>query len=313
MMKGASFSEMTNIPKSVIALVNRDDGYYIPRIAKKLVSAKDGTVKYLFELRDGQMIESVVMKYEHGYSICVSCQCGCPMGCKFCASTIDGKKRDMSAGEILSQIIAAQKDLSIRISNVVMMGIGEPLDNYENTVRFLSLVTSENGLNIGARHISVSTCGIVDKIYMLSELEYPITLSISLHAYDDNTRSSIMPVNKKWNIEKLLTACRYYFEKTGRRISFEYTLISSINDSESAAFALAGVLHRYMGTLPFHVNLIPVNNVEERNYKPTDKNGARHFAQCLARKGINATVRRTLGSDINASCGQLRRNSEKNN
>ncbi len=307
MMKGTPLHEMSNIPESVISLIKKDDLYYIPHIEKKLVSAIDGTVKYLFEMKDGQMVESVVMKYEHGYSICVSCQCGCAMGCRFCASTIAGKARNLSAGEILSQIIAAQKDLGIRISNVVMMGIGEPLDNFDNTVKFLNLVTSPDGLNIGCRHISLSTCGIVDKIYKLSELDFPITLSISLHAYDDGTRSSIMPINNKWNIEKLLTACRDYFSETGRRISFEYTLISGVNDSEYGAIRLAGLLKKYMGNMPIHVNLIPVNNVLERNFLPSDRKRAKAFADCLIKNGINSTVRRTLGADINASCGQLRR------
>jgi len=312
MLKGEKTENMTNIPKSLGEFVNKENLYYIPEIERKLVSKIDGTVKYLFKMYDGQMIESVVMSYEHGYTICVSCQCGCRMGCKFCASTIAGKVRDLSAGEILSQIIAAQKDLGIRISNVVMMGIGEPFDNYDNTLRFLRLVTSPDGLNIGARHISVSTCGVVDKIYKLAEENLGITLSISLHAYDDSVRSSIMPVNNKWNVDRLLTACSDYFKTTGRRISFEYTLIAGVNDSEEAAVSLSRVLKKYMKTMPLHVNLIPVNNVEERDFRATGKNAAIKFMQTLNQNGVNATIRRKLGSDINASCGQLRREETKN-
>ena len=200
MLKGESLENMSNLPKSLVQLIKSQELYYVPQIERKYVSAIDGTVKYLFRMFDGQMIESVVMSYEHGYTICVSCQCGCRMGCKFCASTIAGKVRDLSAGEILSQIIAAQRDLGIRISNIVMMGIGEPLDNYDNTTKFLKLVSDENNLNIGSRHISVSTCGVVDNIYELAKEKLGITLSISLHAYADEVRSAIMPVNKKWEI-----------------------------------------------------------------------------------------------------------------
>ena len=312
MLKGETVDKMTNIPKALGEFVKEDNKYYIPQIERKLVSAIDGTVKYLFKMYDGQMIESVVMSYEHGYTICVSCQCGCRMGCKFCASTIAGKVRDLSAGEILSQIIAAQKDLGIRISNVVMMGIGEPLDNFENTLKFLRLVTSPDNLNIGARHISVSTCGVVDKIYELSKENLGITLSISLHAYDDEVRSSIMPVNNKWNINSLLCACSDYFKHTGRRISFEYTLIEGVNDSEAAAVSLSRVLKKYMRSMPLHVNLIPVNDVKERNYRATEKNAALRFMQTLNKNGVNATIRRKLGADINASCGQLRREETNN-
>ncbi|MBO5744619.1 MAG: 23S rRNA (adenine(2503)-C(2))-methyltransferase RlmN, partial [Clostridia bacterium] len=285
--------------------------YYVPQIERKYVSAIDGTVKYLFRMFDGQMIESVVMSYEHGYTICVSCQCGCRMGCKFCASTIAGKVRDLSAGEILSQIIAAQRDLGIRISNIVMMGIGEPLDNYDNTIKFLKLVSDENNLNIGSRHISVSTCGVVDNIYELAKEKLGITLSISLHAYADEVRSAIMPVNKKWNIDALLTSCASYFRTTGRRISFEYTLIQGVNDSEQGALSLAAVLKKYMKDMPLHVNLIPVNDVKEREFKATEKNAAIKFMNTLNKNGVNATIRRKLGSDINASCGQLRREESK--
>ena len=311
MLKGESLENMSNLPKSLVQLIKSQELYYVPQIERKYVSAIDGTVKYLFRMFDGQMIESVVMSYEHGYTICVSCQCGCRMGCKFCASTIAGKVRDLSAGEILSQIIAAQRDLGIRISNIVMMGIGEPLDNYDNTIKFLKLVSDENNLNIGSRHISVSTCGVVDNIYELAKEKLGITLSISLHAYADEVRSAIMPVNKKWNIDALLTSCASYFRTTGRRISFEYTLIQGVNDSEQGALSLAAVLKKYMKDMPLHVNLIPVNDVKEREFKATEKNAAIKFMNTLNKNGVNATIRRKLGSDINASCGQLRREESK--
>ena len=237
------------------------------------------------------------------------------MGCRFCASTLAGRVRDLEAGEILGQIIAAQRDLGVRISNVVMMGIGEPLDNFDNTVRFLQLVNREDGINIGYRHISVSTCGVVPKIYELSRLDMPITLSISLHASRDEERSEIMPVNRRWGVGELLEACRDYYKATGRRLSFEYTLISGKNDNadqaEHLAKTLNGALRTRTETMPIHVNLIPVNEVEESGFKPTDKDAVKKFAAILEKRGIRATVRRTLGSDINASCGQLRREDAK--
>jgi 23S rRNA (adenine2503-C2)-methyltransferase len=233
------------------------------------------------------------------------------MGCKFCASTVAGRVRDLESGEILGQIIAAQRDLGIRISNVVMMGIGEPLDNYANVIKFLKLVNCEDGLCIGYRHISLSTCGLADRIDELAKENFPITLSISLHASDDQTRSSIMPVNKKWNIDRLLSSCKSYYAKTGRRISFEYTLISGKNDSAASASALADLLNSRLrsprDTMPIHVNLIPVNPVEETGFSSSDKKAVEQFARVLENKGVRATVRRKLGSDINASCGQLRR------
>ena len=233
------------------------------------------------------------------------------MGCRFCASTIGGRVRDLMPSELLGQVIAAQKDLGERISNIVMMGIGEPLDNYDNVLRFLHLVTCEEGLNIGARHISLSTCGLVDRILRLSEEELAITLSVSLHAPDDETRSAIMPINNRWGVDALLDACRVYFERTGRRISFEYTLIAGKNDSEANAARLAKVLNRHLRTreqtMPIHVNLIPVNEVKERDFTHSDKKAVARFADILEKHGIRATVRRKLGADINASCGQLRR------
>ncbi|MBE6903933.1 MAG: 23S rRNA (adenine(2503)-C(2))-methyltransferase RlmN [Ruminococcaceae bacterium] len=303
-----SFDEMSNLSKELRSKLS--EKYYIStvKISKKLVSKIDGTVKYLFELDDGECVESVVMKYEHGLSICISSQVGCKMGCRFCASTIGGFVRHLSAGELLNQVLFATLDLGERISNIVMMGIGEPLDNFENVCDFLDIVSCDKGINIGARHISLSTCGLVDKIYQLADMKKQITLSVSLHAPDDTTRDKIMPVNKKYNTDELLDACRYYIEKTNRRISFEYTLISGVNDSDNHAYSLA---KRLKGML-CHINIINVNNVKEREYKSTSRKRVDSFVGILIKEGLNATVRRVLGSDINASCGQLRRDSAKN-
>ncbi len=309
--KGIALSEMTNVGKKTRERLEAVLDCSFPTVRRKLLSKLDGTVKYLFELSDNNCIESVVMKYEHGYTICISSQVGCRMGCKFCASTIAGKVRDLEAGELLGQIIAAQRDLGIRISNVVMMGIGEPLDNFDNVIKFLRIVNSDEGINIGYRHISLSTCGIVPRIYELAEYDMPITLSISLHAPDDETRSAIMPVNRSWGVGELLDACREYYKITGRRMSFEYTLIAGKNDSVESARHLANVLNSKLRskteTMPIHVNLIPVNEVEESGFKSTGRDAVRRFAAELEKRGIRATIRRTLGSDINASCGQLRR------
>ena len=313
--KGVSPESITNIGKALKAKLAQGSYYSLPTVRKKLVSAIDGTVKYLFGLDDGNSVESVVMKYKHGNTICISSQVGCRMGCAFCASTIGGKIRDLTPAEMLGQVIVAQNDTGERISNIVMMGIGEPLDNYDNVIRFLKLVNCEDGLNIGYRHISLSTCGLVDKIDRLAKENFPITLSISLHASDNTTRSSIMPVNKKWSIEKLLTACKNYYRATGRRISFEYTLISGKNDSREAALALAELLNSNLrsrtDTMPIHVNLIPVNPVTETGFSSSEKKTVEQFAATLERKGVRATVRRRLGADINASCGQLRREEEQ--
>ncbi len=315
MHAGKSPDQMTNIGKALKAKLAENAIYTLPVIRKKLVSAIDGTVKYLFGLEDGNSVESVVMRYKHGNTICISSQVGCRMGCAFCASTIGGKVRDLRPSEMLGQIIAATVDMGERISNVVMMGIGEPLDNYTNVIRFLRLVGREDGLNIGYRHISLSTCGLADRIDDLAKENFPITLSISLHASDDATRSSIMPVNKKWNIDRLLSACKSYYAATGRRISFEYTLISGKNDSRESAVALAELLNRHLrsntDSMPIHVNLIPVNPVTETGFSSSEKKTVEQFAQTLEKKGIRATVRRRLGADINASCGQLRREEEQ--
>lgn len=315
MHKGISPEALTNVSGATKKKLFENSKYSLPRVRRKLVSAIDGTVKYLFELDDGNCVESVVMKYQHGTTICISSQIGCRMGCAFCASTIGGKVRDLEAGELLGQIIAAQVDLGERIDGVVMMGIGEPLDNYDNVVKFLRLVGHPEGLNIGYRHISLSTCGLVDRIYRLADEELPITLSISLHACNDEVRSRIMPVNRAYGVDELLDACRAYFDKTGRRISFEYTLISGENDSVADAEALAKKLNSRLRTrtttMPIHVNLIPVNPVKETGFKTSAKADIKRFAEVLGTKGIRATVRRTLGADINASCGQLRRDEIK--
>lgn len=297
------FDEMTNLSKELRASLSND--FYIADciIEEKYVSSIDSTVKYLFRLNDGEYIESVIMKYKYGYTICVSSQVGCKMGCKFCASTLAGFKRNLTPSEIESQIHSAQKDLGIRISHIVLMGIGEPLDNYENVIRFLYNVNDKNGLNISMRNITLSTCGIVPRMYDLLNEGLQITLTVSLHAPNDEIRSKSMPVNDKWCMDEVLKACREYVNKTGRRVSFEYTLINGVNDSNECAEELAS---RLKGML-CHVNLIPVNDVKERgNVRSTDE-AINRFLSILKKRGINATIRRTLGSDINASCGQLRR------
>lgn len=299
----SSFDEMTNLSKELRASLSND--FYIADciIEEKYVSSIDSTVKYLFRLNDGEYIESVIMKYKYGYTICVSSQVGCKMGCKFCASTLAGFKRNLTPSEIESQIHSAQKDLGIRISHIVLMGIGEPLDNYDNVLRFLYNVNDKNGLNISMRNITLSTCGIVPKMYDLLNESLQITLTVSLHAPNDKIRSKSMPVNDKWCMDEVLKACREYVNKTGRRVSFEYTLINGVNDSNECAEELA---LRLKGML-CHVNLIPVNDVKERgNVRSTDE-AINRFLSILKKRGINATIRRTLGSDINASCGQLRR------
>ena len=310
LQSGTAPEEMTNIGKATKEKLAEVSYFHLPQVKRKLVSAIDGTVKYLFELADGNCVESVLMNYHHGITICISSQVGCRMGCKFCASTIGGRVRDLTAGELVGQVIAASRDTGKRISNIVMMGIGEPLDNFRNVVKFLRLVNAENGVGIGYRHISLSTCGLCDKIDALASENIPLTLSISLHAATDEKRSAIMPVNKKYGISDLLAACRRYYEKTGRRISFEYTLIEGRNDSAADAEKLAQVLNSALrskkDTMPIHVNLIPVNEVKETGCCPPSKAAISAFAAALEKRGIRATVRRTLGPDINASCGQLR-------
>ena len=298
-----SFDEMTDIPKALRE--NLDSSCYIAgvEIVRRLESKIDGTVKYVYRLFDGEYIESVFMKYEHGYTVCISTQVGCRMGCGFCASGLNGLTRNLTASEMLAQITKAGKDNNVRISNVVMMGMGEPLDNFDNSVRFLELISDPLGLNIGLRHISLSTSGVVSGIKKLKEYNFPITLSISLHAPNDNIRGSMMPVNKKWNIDELLCACKEYQAVTTRRISFEYALIEDVNDSEACAEELA---KRLKGIL-CHINLIPANPVKENSFKKPNRNKILKFQKWLTDKGLNATIRRTLGADIEASCGQLRK------
>ncbi len=305
MSKGCSVEEMTNLPLAFRDKLKQVADYRLPKIEERYVSALDGTRKYLFSLLDGECVEAVFMRYEHGTSLCVSSQAGCAMGCKFCASTLNGRVRNLTASEILGQVAAVSHDTGERVDGIVMMGIGEPLDNYDNTVRFLRLVSDEKGLGIGLRHISLSTCGLVPRIYDLAKEGLPVTLSVSLHASDDETRDSLMPINRKYKIAELLTACRYYFDKTGRRVSFEYTLIAGKNDGDGDAIRLATVLKKGMNG-PCHVNLIPLNEVAETGLKKPARARAKEFAATLGMHGINATVRRTLGADINASCGQLR-------
>ncbi len=297
------FDEMTDISKSLRARLSEVSFISVLEIAEKYVSALDGTVKYLFRLPDGNCIESVVMRYHHGLTICISSQVGCRMGCRFCASTIGGLVRSLTAGEILDQVIFAEKDMGERISNIVLMGIGEPLDNYDNVIKFLHNVNDERGKNIGYRHITLSTCGVVPGIYALAEEDLPITLTVSLHAPNDRIRNEIMPISRKYSMEELMNACAAYHDRTKRRLSFEYSLISGVNDSLRDADELAELIR----PLRAHVNLIPVNKVEERSYRKGSRSEINAFLERLTERGINATVRRELGSDIAASCGQLRK------
>ena len=302
----ASFEEMTNLSKPLRETLAAR--YYItqPCIARKQVSKLDGTIKYLWQLGDGNCVESVVMQYHHGNTICISSEVGCPMGCKFCASTLGGLVRRLTPAELLDQVLFSQKDSGLELSNIVLMGIGEPLDNFDAVMRFLELVNSPDGLNIGMRHISLSTCGLVDKIEKLAERNLQLTLSVSLHSPDNESRNKIMPVNKRWPVEELLAACRAYFEKTGRRVSFEYTMIDGVSDSPEQAELLAKKLHGMQA----HVNMIPLNNVAESGLRCSSRQAIARFQKILEEHGVTATVRRTLGSDIDASCGQLRRKYE---
>lgn len=302
-----SFEKMTNIPKTLITELNDNFVIFSCSIEKKLVSRYDDTVKYLFALNDGEYLECVVMKYKYGYTVCVSTQVGCKMGCAFCASGIGGFKRQLLPSEILGQVYAAERDLDIRISHIVLMGMGEPLDNFDNVMRFLELITNKDGHNLGMRHISLSTSGIVPRIYDLLDRNLQLTLSVSLHAPNNEIRSSIMPVNNKWDIEKLLKACKVYGDKTSRRISFEYALMKGVNDTKECAEELS---LRLKGIL-CHVNLIPANEVPEKSHERSAEADIQKFKSILEKNGLTVTVRRTLGADINASCGQLRRESLK--
>lgn len=300
-----SFDEMTNLPKGLREKLAEECYITCPTVERKQVSAQDGTIKYLWKLVDGNCIETVLMRYQHGNTVCISCQVGCRMGCAFCASTLGGKIRDLTPSEMLDQVLFTQLDSGAEVSNIVLMGIGEPLDNFDTVMRFLELVNHPKGMNIGMRHISLSTCGLVEKIDKLAEHRLQLTLSVSLHAPDDETRSKIMPVNRAVGVKKLMDTCRRYFETTGRRISYEYAMIDGVNDSDAQADMLAGLLK---GT-PGHVNLIPLNNVEESPLKPSRRVAA--FQRRLESHGVTVTVRRRLGGDIDASCGQLRRKSMK--
>ena len=298
-----SYDEMTDISKQLREKLKEASYVSTLAVEEKYVSAIDGTVKYLFRLPDGNCIESVVMRYHHGLTICISSQIGCRMGCRFCASTIGGLQRSLTAGEILNQVIFAEKDMGERISNIVLMGIGEPLDNYDNVLKFIRNVSHEKGKNIGLRHITLSTCGVVPGIYRLAREQLPITLTISLHAPNNEIRDTLMPVNHKYRIEELLSACDEYVKSTGRRLSFEYSLIHGVNDSLENAAELASIVR----PLHAHVNLIPVNKIKERDFKKGSKNEINAFLARLTALGVNATIRRELGSDISASCGQLRK------
>ena len=303
-----SFEAMTNLSKPLRETL--DSLYFInkPTVARKQISRLDGTIKYLWRLRDGNCVESVVMQYHHGNTVCISSEVGCPMGCKFCASTIGGLVRRLEPSELLDQVLFSQLDSGLAISNIVLMGIGEPLDNFDNVMRFLELVNSPDGMNIGMRHISLSTCGLVDKIEQLAERDLQLTLSVSLHSPDDESRSKIMPVNRRWPVDTLLAACRDYFAKTGRRISFEYTMIDGVSDSPEQAQLLA----KKLAGMGAHVNMIPLNNVTESGLHTSSRQAIRRFQTILEENGVTATLRRTLGSDIDASCGQLRRKYESN-
>ncbi len=300
-----SFDEMTNLSKELREQLEELCTITTLKILRKQVS-KDGTIKYLFELSDGETVESVLMDYKHGHPICISTQVGCNMGCKFCASTLGGKVRNLTAGEIADQVIFASKDSGCSISNIVLMGMGEPLDNYEHVTKFIRNINHHAGMNIGARHIALSTCGIVPKIIQLADEGLPVTLSVSLHAPTDEKRSEIMPINKKYNINELMKALDYYVAKTNRRVTFEYSLISGVNDSVKTANALLKLIK---GKL-CHVNLIPVNSVRETGFVKSTPEDIQAFRNVLEQNGVTTTVRRELGSDIDASCGQLRRKHE---
>ena len=302
--KGAkSFSDMKNIPKSLQEKLEEIAFIGNLNINLKLVSKLDGTRKYLFELNDGNIIESVMMEYEHGVTVCISNQVGCRMGCRFCASTIDGLVRNLEPWEILDQIIKIQEDIGKRVSNLVLMGSGEPLDNFDNTKQFLKLVNDKNGLNIGYRHITLSTCGVVPKMYELADLEIPINLALSLHSPYDESRKEIMPIANAYSIKEVIDACKYYIKKTNRRVTFEYSLIKGVNDSQEDAKKLASLLKGML----CHVNLIPINKVDERDYEKPDKTYIYKFRDNLQKENIPATIRREMGADINGACGQLRR------
>ena len=302
-----SYDEMTNLPKGLRDVLSEKYPIHPPKVVRKQESAKDGTIKYLWQLQDGNCVETVLMRYHYGNTVCISTEVGCGMGCAFCASTIGGLVRRLEPYEMLDEVLFTQIDSGLPVSHVVLMGIGEPLDNFDHVMRFLELVNSEDGMNISMRHISLSTCGLVPKIDELAKRKLQISLAISLHGPNDEIRGKIMPVNKAYPIDVLLDACRRYYGATSRRIHFEYAMIDGVNDSEANAKEL---LCRLKG-LPAHVNMIPLNHVEESPLKPSSRAAVAKFQKILEDGGVTATVRRTLGSDIDASCGQLRRKYNK--
>ena len=308
--KGArSFEEMTNLSKDLRAKLDAQYFITVPQVVRKQESKKDGTIKYLWRLGDGNCVETVLMRYHYGNTVCISSEVGCAMGCAFCASTLGGLVRRLTPAEILDQVLFTQIDSGQSVSHIVLMGIGEPLDNFDTVTRFLELINSPDGMNISMRHISLSTCGLVPKIRQLAEKNLQLTLSVSLHAPTDEIRSRIMPVNKAYPVEELLSACRDYYARTNRRISFEYAMINGVNDT----LECADILLRQLKGLPAHVNLIPLNHVEESPLKPSTRAAVAAFQKRLEDGGVPATVRRSLGGDIDASCGQLRRKYEKHN
>ena len=301
------FDKMTNLSKALREKLKENYELCRPRVLSKQVSRLDGTIKYLWELKDGNAVETVVMSYKHGNTVCISTQVGCRQGCAFCASTIGGLVRCLEPSEILDEVMFSQIDSGKEISNIVLMGIGEPLDNFDNVMRFLQLVNHPKGMNIGMRHISLSTCGLTERFEELADRDLQLTLSVSLHAPDDETRSKIMPANRGRGVEQLIECCRKYYDKTGRRISFEYAMIDGVNDTEYHARLLA----RHARYVSSHVNLIPLNHVEERQFQPSTPEHMKSFIKILEDAGVNVTVRRKLGGDVEASCGQLRRKMQK--
>lgn len=297
-----SYDEMTNLSKDLREKLKKEQPYTVLKLEERYVSDLDGTRKYLFALSDGNFIESVFMRYKHGNSVCISSQVGCRMGCRFCASTLDGLERNLKPSEMLEQIYAIERDTKERVSNVVVMGTGEPLDNYDNLIRFYKLLTDEKGLNISGRNVTVSTCGIVPNIYKLADEHLSLTLALSLHATTDEKRKEIMPIANSYTIEELIEACTYYFKATGRRVSLEYSLIGGVNDSTAEAEALGRIADK----IGAHINLIPVNSVKEREYRRGDRASIEAFKNKLEKNANNVTIRREMGQDINASCGQLR-------
>lgn len=299
----ASIDDMTNLPFSFREFLKEDTSITSLKLVTVRISKEDGTRKYLFELEDGNIIESVLMRYKHGNSVCISSQVGCRMGCKFCASTLDGLLRNLTAAEMLDQIYRIQRDIGERISNIVIMGSGEPMDNYDNIVRFIKLLSDARGLNISQRNITVSTCGIVPNMIKLADEGFQITLALSLHAPNDEIRRSLMPIANKYPIQEILKACDYYYKKTGRRVTYEYSLVAGINDNLSEAGKVIKLLKHRKG----HINLIPVNPIKERDYKKSAHKSILAFKNLLEKEGLNVTVRREMGQDIDGACGQLRR------